>query len=494
MSLNEVLKPAEEIARKGFTVDATFHQDTLDNAQALLALPRDRRDLPARRSARPGRRGAAQPRPGQGLPRAADPRHRLAAHRALGRAVVAEVQDPTTAPGVTVPKGQMTAPTSRHTGSTARHPRTASTAASTSTAWTPRAAAASPSPRSSTCSSPSRSAPARGRRPHRGGVPALVQRGVRDGLRRPQPLRRRRAGRPDRRADLAGVRRRALLPLRRRQGPEAAGGVRLTRTAATTAPCAPRRHDRPAGDGAVDDLAHRHRPVGRRRHLHADHRAVRRLGHRRPRLGLPAQQRAHRLQLRAGSPPASPTRTCPAPASGRAARWPRRSCSRTAARTSRPAAPVARRSSPPSRRSSPASSTAGSTSVTPSPRRASRRATAPRRRRPPIFATAIGDELRAKGHVLRSRPVIGNGTAIRSLSPAPLDGGRRADPSRRRLGDGRRPAVAAAASAAPSRGLSASTRRTRKPLADAWRAHGIRSSASIQRWRLSEPRLRWTTR
>ena len=35
----------------------------------------------------------------------------------------------------------------------------------------------------------------------------------------------------------------------------------------------------------------------------------------------------------------------------------------------------------------------------------------------PIFATAIGDELRAKGHVLRSRPVIGNATAIRSLSP-----------------------------------------------------------------------------
>ena len=35
-----------------------------------------------------------------------------------------------------------------------------------------------------------------------------------------------------------------------------------------------------------------------------------------------------------------------------------------------------------------------------------------------IFATAIGAELRAKGHVLRDRPVIGNGTAIRSLSPS----------------------------------------------------------------------------
>lgn len=39
MSLNRVLKPAEEIARKGFVVDETFHQDTLDNATRFALFP-----------------------------------------------------------------------------------------------------------------------------------------------------------------------------------------------------------------------------------------------------------------------------------------------------------------------------------------------------------------------------------------------------------------------------------------------------------------------
>ena len=76
------------------------------------------------------------------------------------------------------------------------------------------------------------------------------------------------------------------------------------------------RHARPRRH--VDDPPLGRRPLGQRRRLHLDHRVDRRLRHHRARLGLPPQQRAHRLQLRAAARRACPTRTCPARASARA--------------------------------------------------------------------------------------------------------------------------------------------------------------------------------
>ena len=77
----------------------------------------------------------------------------------------------------------------------------------------------------------------------------------------------------------------------------------------------------------VHHQPHRRRQVGQRRGVHPHHRADRRLGHRRARPRLPAQQRADRLQHGLRAPP---TPTGSSPASGRAARCRPRSCSRTA--------------------------------------------------------------------------------------------------------------------------------------------------------------------
>ena len=64
--------------------------------------------------------------------------------------------------------------------------------------------------------------------------------------------------------------------------------------ARTTPRRAARRPGRP-----VDDAPDGGRQVGKRGRVHADHRADRRQRHRRPQPRVPAQQRAHRLQLRA---------------------------------------------------------------------------------------------------------------------------------------------------------------------------------------------------
>jgi gamma-glutamyltranspeptidase/glutathione hydrolase len=109
MSLNQVLKPAEEIARKGFTVDATFHQDTLDNAERFSLFPATARIYLPR--GKPVPVGGVQRNPDLAKAyRELRTRGIASLHTGrMGRAVVAEVQDPTTARGVTVPKGQMTA-------------------------------------------------------------------------------------------------------------------------------------------------------------------------------------------------------------------------------------------------------------------------------------------------------------------------------------------------------------------------------------------------
>ena len=59
---------------------------------------------------------------------------------------------------------------------------------------------------------------------------------------------------------------------------------------------------RPPTTRALDDAPERLRPLGERRLLHVHDRVDRRFRARRPRLGLPAQQRADRLRLRAPAP------------------------------------------------------------------------------------------------------------------------------------------------------------------------------------------------
>ncbi|KGN34662.1 gamma-glutamyltransferase [Knoellia sinensis KCTC 19936] len=109
MSLNKVLKPAEDIARKGFVVDEVFHQDTLDNAERFSMFPATAEIY------LPG--GAPIPVGGvQRNPDLAKAYRELRTHGIaslhtgrMGQAVVKEVQNPTTATGVTVPRGQLTA-------------------------------------------------------------------------------------------------------------------------------------------------------------------------------------------------------------------------------------------------------------------------------------------------------------------------------------------------------------------------------------------------
>ncbi|PRY63670.1 gamma-glutamyltranspeptidase/glutathione hydrolase [Knoellia remsis] len=108
MSLNQALKPAEKIARNGFVVDQTFYQDTLDNQERFSMFPATAEIY------LPG--GAPVPvGKVQRNPDLAKAYRELRTHGAaslytgrMGEALVDEVRNPTTAPGVTVPKGQLT--------------------------------------------------------------------------------------------------------------------------------------------------------------------------------------------------------------------------------------------------------------------------------------------------------------------------------------------------------------------------------------------------
>ena len=105
----------------------------------------------------------------------------------------------------------------------------------------------------------------------------------------------------------------------RRRAPRADHRHRASRARAA-------RHCGPAGSAAddsrraLDDAPDRRRRRGHRRLLHVHDRVHRRQRHRRPGLGLPAQQRADGLRLRP-----RPRPTAPRAASARAARWRRRS-------------------------------------------------------------------------------------------------------------------------------------------------------------------------
>ena len=132
---------------------------------------------------------------------------------------------------------------------------------------------------------------------------APLPRGQRARLRRPRQVRRRpRAGRrPARRPALRRVRRRAGLPDRpdRARSPSRSRPATSRRTtAAAPAGRARRRRPRARHRERQDHQPHRRRQVGQRRRVHAHHRADRRLGHRRARPRLPAQQRADRLHRR----------------------------------------------------------------------------------------------------------------------------------------------------------------------------------------------------
>ncbi|MGG5260480.1 gamma-glutamyltransferase [Phycicoccus avicenniae] len=106
--LGELLKPAERIARNGFVVDQTFHQQTLDNAERFSTFPETARVfLP----------GGTAPAVGSVFrnPDMARAFRELRTHGAdalyegrIGRDLVAEVRNPTTAPGKSVLKGELT--------------------------------------------------------------------------------------------------------------------------------------------------------------------------------------------------------------------------------------------------------------------------------------------------------------------------------------------------------------------------------------------------
>ena len=106
--LGELLKPAERIASRGFVVDQTFHDQTVSNAERFSLFPETARVfLPGGQAPAVGSvfRNPDMARAFRELrTRGVDS---LYTGR-LGRAVVAEVRDPSTRPGVSVPKGQMT--------------------------------------------------------------------------------------------------------------------------------------------------------------------------------------------------------------------------------------------------------------------------------------------------------------------------------------------------------------------------------------------------
>ncbi len=106
--LGDLLKPAERLARTGFVVDQTFHDQTVANSERFSMFPETARvflpggEAPAVGSVfrNPDMSRAYRELRTHGVDSLYDGR--------MGRAVVAEVQDPSTAPGVEVPQGEMT--------------------------------------------------------------------------------------------------------------------------------------------------------------------------------------------------------------------------------------------------------------------------------------------------------------------------------------------------------------------------------------------------
>lgn len=107
-SLDRLLRPAEDIARRGFVVDRAFHEATVENAERFAQFPDTARIyLPG---GEPIKVGAVLRNPDLARAYQQIRRHGAAAmHRGeVGRAVVRTARSPRTAPGVTVPRGEMT--------------------------------------------------------------------------------------------------------------------------------------------------------------------------------------------------------------------------------------------------------------------------------------------------------------------------------------------------------------------------------------------------
>ena len=107
-SLSRLLKPSEDIAERGFVVDQAFHEATEDNAERFAQFPDTARIyLPG---GEPIKVGAILRNPDLARAYQEIRKHGAdAMHRGdLGRQVVRTARNPRTAPGVSVPRGQMT--------------------------------------------------------------------------------------------------------------------------------------------------------------------------------------------------------------------------------------------------------------------------------------------------------------------------------------------------------------------------------------------------
>ena len=301
-SLNRLLRPAEKLARDGFVVDSTFNAQTAANAARFANFPETERVyLPGGKAPAVGSRRSATPIwPG--------PIGSCAA-TASSRCIEAGWAPPWCTPPSNRPPG----PASRlrrpdHQGRPARlpEPGRGSPTRPATAAWT-----------STACPCPSSGGIAVGEALNL--LEAYDRRPVRPCRRRPTAIPAPVRPRPPPPRSPTATAGSVTCPVFRHASFSPSG----SRTNAP-ASCSTRRRPTPGRsrsadpDGAYDAARRptsaqplpsrrprhhppgRHRPLGQRRVVHLDHRADRRLRHHRARLRLPAQQRTHRLQLRAG--------------------------------------------------------------------------------------------------------------------------------------------------------------------------------------------------
>lgn len=107
-SLNQLLKPSQDIAERGFVVDQAFHDATVDNAERFAQFPDTAKIyLP---NGEPIKVGAILRNPDLARAYKQIRKNGSAAMQQgkLGKAVVKTARNPRTAPGVSVPRGEIT--------------------------------------------------------------------------------------------------------------------------------------------------------------------------------------------------------------------------------------------------------------------------------------------------------------------------------------------------------------------------------------------------
>ena len=241
--LADLLAPAERLARTGFTVDQTYHDQTAQNADRFAKFPATAKVfLPG---GKPPAVGSVFTNPDMAKAYAELRRKGVNAlyQGELGADLVAEARAPHTADGVSVMGGQITRADLADYSALKKAP-VHSTYEGLDVYGMPVPSSGGIAVaeilnlmRDYELRTGTKTSEVEQRR-----LPAPVQRGLRDGVRRPQPLRRRRARRAGRGADQQGLRGRALLPVRPRQG-RSRGRSRSARPTAATPPArrAPRR-------------------------------------------------------------------------------------------------------------------------------------------------------------------------------------------------------------------------------------------------------------